>query len=556
MDDKSYLLALCKTLVASLHFFRASPMSITEGRKNILAAFFCLVSLQVAIAADVPPPPSVLEHEYDAKQFKVAPSTLPTQTLSIGEAIVLALRHNRTIKNAYLQRISQKWSLYVASDEFRPDLSINVTTGYADDMDKSTDVRTRTHTFDFSPTASLKLRTGGTLSAAWNNSYSKSQDTVGSGDIPSHTSGISLNFTQPLLKGSGQEVAQASQIIAERAEQVNLLNLKSTLISTITSVIQSYREVIQAKRAYEISKNSLKRSRKLLEVNTLLIESGRMAAVESIQAEADLARGELDLRISENALDAARLNLLRILDIDKHTKIDIIEALEIEEVDLNFEKLKTVAFSERVDYLQAKLGILDAKLNLVLAKNNKLWELGLFATYDNSLTDRSSQTVSSNLGDISAGDYAVGLALKIPFGDHTPKQNIANARVSLQTQQTNLIELKDEILIGLEDSIRDIKNKYEQVRLAKRSRELARKTLEIENEKLRAGRSSNFELVSFQNALVAAENSEVNANIVYLNALSSLDQFLGTTLDTWGIAIQDVTRFTEINEISEIRTEP
>ncbi|MEO1926720.1 MAG: TolC family protein, partial [Gammaproteobacteria bacterium] len=82
--------------------------------------------------------------------------------------------------------------------------------------------------------------------------------------------------------------------------------------------------------------------------------------------------------------------------------------------------------------------------------------------------------------------------------------------------------------------------------------ELAEQTLFIENEKLRAGRSSNFELVSFQNSLVTAENSEVDAIIAYHNALTSLDEFLGTTLDTWGIEIQNITRKSDINKISDI----
>ena len=510
---------------------------------------------QLTNAADAPPPPSIEPDEYSYKYDNVNTSTLPVQTLTLNEAIALALRHNRTIKNAYLQRITDKWALYVARDEFRPNLDINATVGAADTVDKATSIRTRKYSTEYSPTASLKLRTGGNLSATWSNSYTRSKDDAAGIGTPSHTSGISLTFTQPLLKGGGLEVAQANQVIAERAEQVNLLSLKSTLIDTISSVIQTYRSLIQAKRAYEISKNSLERTRQLLEVNNLLIESGRMAAVEKIQAEADLARGELDLRTSENSLDAARLNLLRVLDIDKNTKIDIVEDLKVEDIDLDFEKLKSIAFSERSDYLQSKLGILDAKLNLVVAKNNKLWELDLSANYENSLTNRSRHTVSRNLGDIRDADYSVGLGLKIPFGDYTLEQGVSDARVALQNRQLSLIELKDEILIGLEDQIRDINIKHEQVRLAKNSRELAQKTLEIENEKLRAGRSSNFELVSFQNSLVDAENSEINAIIDYLNALTSLDQFLGTTLDTWGIEIQNVSRFTDVNEISGLPEE-
>jgi len=49
------------------------------------------------------------------------------------------------------------------------------------------------------------------------------------------------------------------------------------------------------------------------------------------------------------------------------------------------------------------------------------------------------------------------------------------------------------------------------------------------------GRTTNFQLVTFQNDLVNAQNNELNAKIAYLNALSGLDQIIGTTLDTWKI---------------------
>jgi outer membrane protein TolC len=47
-----------------------------------------------------------------------------------------------------------------------------------------------------------------------------------------------------------------------------------------------------------------------------------------------------------------------------------------------------------------------------------------------------------------------------------------------------------------------------------------------------------FELVRLQNDLEQARNVELNATIDYLNALTRLDQVLGTTLDTWQVTIE------------------
>ena len=59
--------------------------------------------------------------------------------------------------------------------------------------------------------------------------------------------------------------------------------------------------------------------------------------------------------------------------------------------------------------------------------------------------------------------------------------------------------------------------------------------LQNEQEKLKYGRSSNFQVVSYQLDLANAENTLLTAEVDYLNSLVSLDQTLGTTLNTWRI---------------------
>ncbi|MEE8415337.1 MAG: TolC family protein [Desulfobacterales bacterium] len=82
------------------------------------------------------------------------------------------------------------------------------------------------------------------------------------------------------------------------------------------------------------------------------------------------------------------------------------------------------------------------------------------------------------------------------------------------------------------DLIRNVESRLKQLDLARRARKLSKQKLEIEQEKLRAGMSSNFQIVTFQNDLLNAQNSEVVATIDYRNALTALDQVQGTTLDT------------------------
>ena len=91
--------------------------------------------------------------------------------------------------------------------------------------------------------------------------------------------------------------------------------------------------------------------------------------------------------------------------------------------------------------------------------------------------------------------------------------------------------------IEVQDGVRNVLVSLQQVELAQRVRELSEKQLEFEREKLQAGRSSNFQLITLQNNLAAAQLRELEAMISYLNAQTLLDQILGTTLETWHIDV-------------------
>ncbi|HAJ60727.1 MAG TPA: hypothetical protein DCP31_16850 [Cyanobacteria bacterium UBA8543] len=80
--------------------------------------------------------------------------------------------------------------------------------------------------------------------------------------------------------------------------------------------------------------------------------------------------------------------------------------------------------------------------------------------------------------------------------------------------------------------------RFSQVERARQATELSQRQLDIERVKQTLGRGSGiFAIVRLQNDLVSARNAELEATIEYLNALTRLDQTLGTTLDTWQVTL-------------------
>ena len=71
---------------------------------------------------------------------------------------------------------------------------------------------------------------------------------------------------------------------------------------------------------------------------------------------------------------------------------------------------------------------------------------------------------------------------------------------------------------------------------------LAERKLDVERRKLQLGLSSAFQLGRFEDDLVNAQRRELDAVARYRDSLGFLDRTLGTTLDRWGIGVEQVGR--------------
>ncbi len=465
-----------------------------------------------------------------------APSPPPRLELTLAESVALALQNNRTLAHARLDRVVQKFDLSVAEDEFRPDIDIGSGLDYRIAWEADRRRLEYDEGVSLFPVLSVRLPTGGAFAVGLNNAF---QDF---GTQDAYTASPSLHFVQPLLKGGGTEVATANLRNARRQEEIHVLSFQSAVIGVVNAVVSAYRNVIQAQRQVEISARSLQRAREQLDVNRFLVQTGRMAENDVVQTEANIATRELHLTESQNRLDSARLSLIHVLDIDSRTQIEPTEPLTIAPVSPDLSHSLDTAFARRPDYLRALLSLENIRTNVVVAENNRLWDLSFGASVSASGSRKSfRRTLGSALGDIvNRGVYGVGLGLSIPlYGDVTRQQQYVRAHTALRQAEQRLTELRQHIDIEVRNAVRDVEVRLRQVELAQRARELAEEKIAIEREKLTLGLSTNFQLVVFEDDLVTAQNNEVSAIIAYLHALTAFDRTLGTTLETWKI---DITR--------------
>ncbi|WP_419898975.1 TolC family protein [Roseomonas sp. USHLN139] len=489
--------ALCALLLL-LSGAAAAQGSPAGGRNGAAAA---------AAPARRPPPEAV-------------PMTLP-------EAVFLGLRSNRAIRSEYLQRIADRFALQVAESSFTPRLSI------AGSATRGRTAGVSGTQLSLGPVVTVDTPTGARFTMSW---LASQTNTRGTDSVA--PSQLGLQVIQPLLAGGGIDYAMAPRRIARIAERNAQLRLKGQVIEQVSQIVLAYRALLQAQEQNRIAEESLKRARELVEVNRLLIGAGRLAQIELVQSEAAVAQQELSLVASTNGAEAARLALLALMGIDPGSRIWASERPSAPSVRVAMDRALATAYATQPAYLGQLLTIEINRINLDVARNQRLWDISAVA----GIGQQASRTqLMETIGALSTvrSDFNLGLQVNIPIGFPSREQLEVNAGVALRQSELAADQARDNVRVQVENAVRGIEAQRRQAELARRARELAQQQLEAELLRLQAGRSSNFQVVSFQSALQQAESTELGAVIAYLNALTTMDQVLGTTLDTWRITLNE-----------------
>ena len=432
--------------------------------------------------------------------------------LTLDEAIGLALRNNRSLLDARLGRSIQKLSLDVAEDRYRPTLRIEPS------VRAQNNERTAA---DLSSGAALRVATGGQLTLRWSEALAGGDDTSGT---------VTLGFSQPLLRGFGVGIDTAPLRVARLSDRINALAFREAVSGVVVSTIGAWRSLVRVQRQLEIGEASLDHARKQLETNRKLIEAGQMAAREILQSEADIAGRELGLIESRNSVTAANFGLIDILDIDSATVILPVDRPSGQRPVPSVAEAIETALTHSPGYTRALLDREIAEIDLELARNDRLWDL--------SLDTEASRAIDGGRGT----EYSARMRLSIPLGDRSPRLTLVRAKAKVEQAERGLVELRQAMDIAVRQAVYDVEIGLKRIELARQSRLLTEEKLRIERSKLQQGLSSNFQLSQFEDDWVQSQNAEVDAFVNYENALTALDQTLGTTLETWKISVEQAGR--------------
>lgn len=360
---------------------------------------------------------------------------------------------------------------------------------------------------------------------------------------PGYTSGLTLNFSQPLLRDFGTAVNRTPIQIARNNAQVADYVFLVSAISVISAVEQVYWELVFANENLKVARAALVAAEQLVLSNRALAKAGIVASVEVLQAEAGVASRVEQVLIAEKAIRDQEDQLRRLLN---PTEKDLLQDVRVVPMDqpvqtlepISLELAKDIAVERRPEVLQALKNIESSDLNTKLAKNQLLPSLALEGTVAlTGLGTSASDMLQRNFG----GDfynYGAGLVLSYPLGNRAAWGQYNKRQLEAENAQATLEDVRKQVLVEVKEAVRRVQTDFKRIETTQSARILADKQLEAEQERLKAGLSTTIFVLGFLRDVATARASELRAILDYNKSLSNLARQKATTLERYNIVLQ------------------
>ena len=438
------------------------------------------------------------------------------RTLTLPAALEMAERHNRSYQLQRETLYLQALSLTGTRHKFVWNPSSTVDLGIA----RQTDGGLRGDS-DADVSVQKLCQTGASVTATLANDLVLYFD--GKPKVPD----LTLNLTQPLLRGAGAEIAAEVLTQAERDVVYAVRDYSHYQKTFAIETVGEYFRVLQDKDAVRNSYNNYLNLQKARDRAEAMAEAERLARYQVDQAR----QSELSARVKY--LKAVESYRQALDSFKQRLSLPLGEALRLEDralTDLVAQGLTPLELDERHGYLMAvtnRLDVLnevdrfeDAQRKVRVAASDL--KPGLDVVVDASL---KKQFYSS----FSPEEFAStsGLKLKLPLNQLTERNAYRTSLINFEKQMRKLATELDSLRENIREGIRALEQERENYFIQKAALDLARQQVEVMPLLLQNDDADIRDQLEAQADLVEAQNDVTSAVVDYHVARWNLLKNLG-----------------------------
>jgi hypothetical protein len=139
----------------------------------------------------------------------------------------------------------------------------------------------------------------------------------------------------------------------------------------------------------------------------------------------------------------------------------------------------------------------------------------------------------------SAPDKGIGFSLQIPIGNKLAQSVQARSLMEYRQAELQLEQKYTQIRMQVVNAQFALSNDRAQVHAAIAARDYAQQSVDAENKKLELGASTASNVLTQEKSLATAEDNLIAANAAYAKDRAGLYQILATTLQHYGINLNE-----------------
>lgn len=430
-----------------------------------------------------------------------------------------------------------------------------------------------THTNEYNFTYNQGWISGTELQVGFNNTRTAT-DAPFTTYSPALQSNFMATVTQHLAYGFGPGINQRLIIQAKNDRRITDAGFRLQILYTVNQVENIYQGLVSAYEDVQSKERSLEQSKQLAADNRKQLEIGTMAPLDVVQSDSNVASDQQALVSSQSALEYQQLVMKQAISRNLNDPVlasapviptDRISILETPEERASVDELVKQADANRPDVQQAILTLKNDEITLRGERNGLLPQVDLYAYYGgyglggkagpnctifNSdfqsvpCTPETTPTIPysevfQHLFNNSGPDKGVGLNINVPIRNRKAQSEQARSVLEYRQAQLQLQQIYLKVRMQVINGQYALTNDRAQVQAAQAAVEYNRQSLDSEQKKYHLGASTTANVLLQQRNLSVAENNLITARATYAKDRAAFTQILGSTLDRYGISIED-----------------
>lgn len=324
--------------------------------------------------------------------------------------------------------------------------------------------------------------------------------------------GLTRNVTEPFqvydARGTlVQNLFSLSLIQRWRAAKTGVdvasLEAEVTKRDVMAAVGLLYMEALRADEAVKAREADIELSRQLLQLAQDRKAAGLATGLDVTREEVQLENHKQRLLVSQNERESARLNLLRALGISFDVRLVLTDELKLMPVKIQSpEEALAAAREQRLELKAQEIRHKLASLSLSSVAGERVPTLSLSGDYG---------WIGVKPADAMA-THSIGLLFSIPLFDGGQREaRISETRSRVRQELIRMKDVSDQVTLEVRDALLTLESARQQVAVAEKGMELAKKELAFAHDRYVAGLATSIEVTNAQTALARARDNQIEA---------------------------------------------